>query len=134
MDQVIPAMVVELQNLPRPTNKKDYRFLENLNKIIATYLVLKREKETNRLEFTVVNAIIKAAFPEDITDKYLDLYVDLRTTFIEDGKKAGTMDDQTGRKQFEAAENQENRLTFLIKFVEKEQVLATANVVPKKEK
>ena len=72
MDRLIPNLILELQTLPKPKDKRDTKYASNLSKITSTLAVVEQEKASSRLECMVVEKIIQSAFPDESVDVYND--------------------------------------------------------------
>ena len=70
MDRLIPSLVLELEQLSKPKDRKDHKFLSNLSKISTTLVMIETEAAEARFECLVVEIIVKAAFPEDVLSNY----------------------------------------------------------------
>ena len=68
MDRPIPKLILELQNLQKPKDKRDSKYQTNLSKIATTLVVVELEKALGRLECMVIEQIISSAFPDEIVD------------------------------------------------------------------
>ena len=123
MDRLIPNLILELQTLSKPRDKRDSKFASNISKITSTLAVVEQEKATTRLECMVVEKIVQTAFPDEIIYVYNDSYLDVMTCFIKQGVDAGTFKKENGQKMFEAADNQDVRLNLLKSFLEKQAAL-----------
>ena len=66
MDRLIPSLVLDLQQLLKPKERKDQRFMSNLSKISTTLVTIEAELAQARLECLVVEIIVKAACPEEV--------------------------------------------------------------------
>ena len=54
MDRLIPKLILELQNLQKPKDKRDSKYQANLSKIASTLVVVEQEKATGRLECMII--------------------------------------------------------------------------------
>ena len=76
MDRLIPSLVMELQKLKKPKNRKDQTFMLNLSKISTTLVTIYAESAQARLECLVIELIVKQAFPEEVLVLYNNMYYD----------------------------------------------------------
>ena len=130
MDRLIPSLVLELQQLTKPKDKKDQKFLSNLSKISTTLVMIESEAAEARLECLVVETIVKAAFSEDVLSDYNELYYECSVEFIKNAVADGVCTKEDGHKTFEHQDNQKVRLDLLKSFIEKQSALYNMGVQP----
>ena len=58
MDRLISSLVLELQQLSKPKDRKDQKFMSNLSKISTTLVTIEAESAEARLECLVVEIIV----------------------------------------------------------------------------
>ena len=76
MERLIPSLILELQKLKKPRDRKDQTFLLNLSKISTTLVTIYAEHAQARLECLVIELIVKQAFPEELLVLYNNMYYD----------------------------------------------------------
>ena len=103
-------MVERLKALPKPTSEGDQKFANNISKIQTTISTLEQENSLARLEYTVVEAIARSAFPDDILKKFNEVVIVDREAFID---RVVADEDRTpveGSTLYEQSTNQTARL------------------------